>query len=180
LIDNINRSVYLLAVGRRGLDVEGETEAGRVSYNRGLTDAKLAFSEVAECADTKALILAEQAFLAEEKRYCDEQDAAALGSLEAAIVSFDDALLALTAVSDASLYRGADLTFPHYGKYRIDKMPNDAFHIACIAHKTRLQNTLKTPGLNMKEKSIYQQRVANMGVAEKVYLALQKKALGVV
>jgi hypothetical protein len=80
-------------------------------------------------------------------------------------------------VGDASLYRGAELTFPHYGKYRVGKMPNDAFHIACIAHKTRLQNTLKTPGLNMKEKAIYHRRIANMGVAKKVYLDLQKQAL---
>jgi predicted ATP-grasp superfamily ATP-dependent carboligase len=178
LIIRVDASVTYLAKGRQALDIEGEAEAGRVSYNLGLQGAQSVFTEAAEGADVKALILAEQAFLAEEKRYCDEKDADALGSLATAIASFDDALLAVEAVGDATLYRGADLTFPHQGKYRIKKMPKDAFHIACIANTTRLRNTLKTPGINMKEKAIYQQRAKNMGVARRVYFESQQKALG--
>jgi hypothetical protein len=177
LIRKIVDSVARITVGRKGLAISGEAEAGLISYYRGLNSAKEAFEEAAISADARAMILVEHAFLTEEKRFCDAADMAAIGSLTAATDSFDDALLALKAVGDRSLYQGAEYTFPHNGKYRIGKMPKDAFHIACIAHKTRLSNTIKTPGLNMTEKAIYQKRVENMGIAEKVYLDLQKKAL---
>jgi hypothetical protein len=56
-------------------------------------------------------------------------------------------------------------------------MPKDAFHLACIAHRTRLKNILTTPGINMIEKAIYKQRSLNMGLAQKIYIELQKKVL---
>jgi hypothetical protein len=52
-------------------------------------------------------------------------------------------------------------------------MPKDAFHIACIAHRTRLTNILKAPGLNMTEKSLYRQRAGNMATAQSAYFDLQ-------
>jgi hypothetical protein len=177
LIDKINESVVNIAKGRKALDTEGEAEAGRIAYHTGLADAMSVFQETALCSDTEAIILVEHAFLTEEKRFCDPSDNMAIGSLTAACDSFDDALRALRAVMDTSLYLGVELGFPRNGKYRVERMPKDAFHIACIAHKTRLSNTLKTPGLNMTEKSIYQQRINNMSVAEKLYLTLQKEVL---
>ena len=41
----------------------------------------------------------------------------------------------------------------------------DAFHLACIAHRTRLMNVLRSPGINMIEKTVLQQRIANMTAA---------------
>jgi hypothetical protein len=178
LIDRINDSVQNIAAGRKGLAVFGETEAGLRSYLLGLANASEAFTEAATSADAEAMILVEHAFLTEEKRLCDPSDTVALSSLTTATDSFDDALLAIKAVGDDSLYRGAELTFPHSRKYRVRKMPKDACHIACAAHTTRLKNIQTTPGLNMTEKAIYRQRSANMGIIQNVYFSLQQKALG--
>ncbi|MDR3093752.1 MAG: hypothetical protein LBU62_03790, partial [Bacteroidales bacterium] len=98
MIDRINTSVEYLANGRKGLYTTGESESGLVSYKLGLDGAKTSFAEVTANADAEVLIVAEHAFLTEEKRFCDASDAIALGSLTAAIDSFDDALRALSAV----------------------------------------------------------------------------------
>jgi hypothetical protein len=90
--------------------------------------------------------------------------------------SFDNALLSLKAVSDAG-YKGADKTYPHSSKYRIKGFPRDAFHLACIAHQTRLRNSLRTPGLDMIEKALVRQRIANMQAAQGSYIEMQGKAL---
>jgi hypothetical protein len=170
-------SVEAIALGRAGLEVKGETEAGWVAYHEGMDGAMAVFTEAAANSDAEAMIYVEHAFLTEEKKFCVPGNKAVLGSLTHAIDSFDDALRALKAVADSLLYRGAELTHPRNGKYRVDGMPKDSFHIACIAHRTRLSNTLKTPGLNAIEQDIYKQRVTNMGAAQNVYTALQKKAL---
>jgi hypothetical protein len=178
-INRIGNSVEYIAAGRKGLAATGEAEDGLNSYYRGLGGAMSVFQEAVASADAEAMILVEHAFLTEEKRMCDPANKAVDGSLTAASDSLDDALRALKAVADVSLYRGAELTYPRIGKYRVGDMPKDAFYIACIAHRTRLNNTLKTPGLNATEQGIYKQRVANMGIAQKVYIELQQKALTV-
>jgi hypothetical protein len=180
LIDKITDSVVFIADGRKGLAVFGETEAGLRSYLRGLADASENFTEAATSADAELMILVEHAFLTEETRLCDPSDTVALGSLKTATDSFDDALLALKAVSSATLYAGVEMAFPHSSKYRVREMPKDACHIACIAHKTRLKNIQTTPGLNMTEKAIYKQRSANMSIVQNVYFTLQQKALEIV
>ena len=39
-------------------------------------------------------------------------------------------------------------------------------------------NVLRAPGINMKEKVVLQQRIANMTAAQKGYVEKQKKVLG--
>jgi hypothetical protein len=56
-------------------------------------------------------------------------------------------------------------------------MPKDAFHVACAGHKARLDNILKSPGINLLEKELLKQRQANMITAQSVYLEMQKKLL---
>jgi hypothetical protein len=177
LIDSIIKSVGYIAQGRKALDIAGETEMGRVSYHLGLDGAAVTFTKVAAGNDAEAVIYAEHSFLTEERRFCDSSDSVAISSLQAASDSFDDALRALSVVTDTSLYPGAELTFPRSSKYRVGAMPKDAFHIACIAHRTRLKNILTAPGVNMTEKAIYKQRLVNMGVAQKIYTTLQEHTL---
>jgi hypothetical protein len=177
LITRINRSVADIVDGRRGLAINGETEAGLVSLQTGMANAMAVFQDVAIGADAETMILIEHAFLTEEKRFCIPSNKAVLGSLTHAIDSFDDALRILPVVGNASSYQCVDMAFPRHGDYRVEGMPKDALHLACIAHRTRLNNTLKTPGLNPSEFTIYQQRITNMAVVKKVYLALQKTAL---
>jgi hypothetical protein len=97
--------------------------------------------------------------------------------LTQAIASFEDALRCLEAVEDASIYIGADKAYPRSSQYRIQGYPRDAFHIACIAHRTRLYNILRAPGINMNEKAVLKQRAANMKVAQNSYLEKQKLVL---
>jgi hypothetical protein len=56
-------------------------------------------------------------------------------------------------------------------------LPKDSFHIACIAHHTRLRNILRAPGINMLEKAVLQQRAANMTTARNSYIEKQQAAL---
>jgi hypothetical protein len=56
--------------------------------------------------------------------------------------------------------------------------PKDSFHIACIPHRTRLQNILRTPGLDPIEKALLKQRFDNLFTAQQGYIEKQKKAMG--
>jgi len=56
-------------------------------------------------------------------------------------------------------------------------MPKDAFHRACGGHKTRLNNILRSPGINLTEKKLLEQRLTNIITAQSVYYEKQKKAL---
>jgi hypothetical protein len=137
------------------------------------------FREVNAIADTDldAVILAEYAFLGQELRLCDTSDMQTIASLTQAIQSFEDVFLSLEAVSNTNIYQGAELTHPHHPKYRVKKMPKDAFHIGCISHRTRIGNILRTLGINQAEKELLIQRRANLTTAQYAYLEKQKAAL---
>jgi hypothetical protein len=81
-------------------------------------------------------------------------------------------------VEDSFAYRSAEAAFPTSPKYRVQGFPRDAVHLACAAHWTRLQNVLRSPGINMLEKAVLQQRAANMKTIQGRYIELQKRALG--
>jgi hypothetical protein len=98
--------------------------------------------------------------------------------MKAAIESFKDALRALEAVLDSAGYTTAEKTYAHHPQDRYHGMPKDAFHKACIAHRTRLNNTLRSPGLNKTERKVYEQRAANMTAAQTAYLDKQKDVIG--
>ncbi len=104
-------------------------------------------------------------------------DKYALNSLKKAIQKFDDAFLALQAVEESD-YKTVDKVFPHNDtEYRVSGFPKDAFHIACISHKTRFENILKVPGFDPIEKQLVIQRLANLPVAQSCYIEKQKIAL---
>jgi hypothetical protein len=163
-------------IGRKGFAIRGKEQEGRVSYEDGISSALTAFQEAQTAAESHTLILAEYTFLAQELQFCSEDDTDTRSSLTHAIQSFDDALLSLEAVEDAG-YKIADKTHPHSPKYRIKGFPKDSFHIACIAHQTRLRNSLRTPGIDMIEKALLKQRIANMNTAQESYTKKQKAAL---
>ena len=180
LLRNVYDSVFNIDQGRKWLDTDGLEANGRVSYQGGLAIAMESFQAAQAYAvnDLQLLILAEQTFIMQELQFCDSADTDAQSSLEQANRSFDDALRSLEVVSDSLLYEGAEKTYPTHRKYRYKSMPKDAFHIACIAHRTRIGNILRAPGINMAEKALLSQRAANMKAAQDVYLEKQKKALG--
>jgi hypothetical protein len=176
LIQKILFSVENIELGRQGLTSEGREPEGRLFYEDGISIASAAFQDAQTTADPQTLIKAEYAFLQQELQFCNEADTDAKSSLIQAIQSFDDAFLCLEAVESTG-YTIADKTHPHSPKYRVQGFPKDAFHLACIAHRTRLHNSLRTPGINMIEKTVLRRRAANMAIAQGGYIEKQKRAL---
>ena len=82
-------------------------------------------------------------------------------------------------MEDGSLYRGAEATYPTDDKYRYHGFPRDAVHLACAAHRTRLQNSLRVHGINLIEKAVTTQRIVNMTAIQAAYVEKQRMALEV-
>ena len=177
LVDRINESTVNIDSGRKGFAIIGKEREGRISYEKGIAEALSAFLEAQATTDPQTIILAEYTFISHELQFCAETDKDTLSSLTQAIQSFDDAFLALKITEDSTLYQGAENTHPHSKKYHINGFPKDSFHIACIAHKTRLQNILRAPGIDPIEKTLLKQRFVNFSSAQDGYIEKQKKAL---
>jgi hypothetical protein len=178
LLDNIISGMRNIDRGRKGFATDGEEHQGRLNYEDGISTASNAFAEARATGSPQTMMLAEDAFVEQEFQFCSEQDTQTRGSLQAALQSFDDAFLSIEAVEDTAGYKVADKTWPHNPKNRIQGFPKDAFHQAAIAHRTRLNNILRTPGINMIEKAVLEQRAANMTAAQNAYIQKQKTALG--
>jgi hypothetical protein len=176
LVSRVYEAVEFIDIGRKGWAARGKAEEGRISYEGGIAKAMAAFQEAQVSADPQTIILVEYAFLSQELHFYGETDEYTFGSLTQAIQSFDDAFLALEAVDEPG-YKTADKTYPTSGKYRVSGFPKDAFHIACIAHKTRLQNALRVPGMDPLEKALLRQRLLNIPAAQGGYIEKQNQII---
>jgi len=176
LVSSIYDAALAIDFGRKGFATRGKAEEGRISYEIGIAKALTAFQEAQTTADPQTIILAEYTFISQELQFCEKTDKDSLSSLTKAIQSFDDAFLALQAVVESG-YKTVDKAFPHIKEYRVNGFPKDAFHIACISHKTRLQNVLRSPGIDPIEKALLKQRFANLSAGQGGYVEMQKKAL---
>ena len=123
------------------------------------------------------MILVELTFLQQDFQFCHESDTITRNSLTQAIQNFEDALRSLRIIENSTLYKAAEATYLTAPKYRYHGLPRDAIHLACAAHRTRLQNSIRTPGINVIEKTVLIQRAANMAVIQAVYADKQRKAL---
>jgi hypothetical protein len=179
LVETILQSVYSIDLGRKGLAKKGAAEKGRELFSDGLLIALDVFKKVHDnmSNDIETAIHVEHAYQTEERRYCNDAEPEVLASTTAALASFEDALLALEAVQDIAGYKVADKTWPHLSKYRYKDMPKDALHIACMANYTRINNTLRTPGINSIERQVFEQRQKNMKAMQSAYLTKQNTAL---
>lgn len=135
------------------------------------------FKQAQASADPQIMILIELTFLQQELQFCDEIDTITSSSLTQAIKSFEDALRCLKTVENNTLYKAAETTCPTAPKHRYHGFPRDAIHLACTAHRTRLQNSLRTPGINMTERAVLTQRAANMTTIQAAYKEKQRTAL---
>jgi hypothetical protein len=163
--------------GRRGLSLPGKEGQGRITYEDGIALALSAFQDARNIADPQTFILAETAFLNQELEFCDEADADTRNSLIYAIRDFRDAMRCLAVVEDKSGYKYVEKTYSTNPKKRVQGFPLDVFHQACISHRTRLRNSLRTPGINMREKTLLEQRMVNMKAAPGAYVEKQRRAL---
>jgi hypothetical protein len=167
--------------GRKGFATRGKTEKGRISYEDGIAEAMTAFQEasnqrIAASVDPQTIILAEYTFISQELQLCDKADKDSINSLTKAIQNFDDAFLALKAV-ESNMYQAVENAIPHDKKYRVNGLPKDAFHIACLSHKTRIKNVLRFSGIDPIEKTLLKLRFANLSAGQEGYIEKQKKAL---
>ena len=155
----------------------GKAEEGRISYETSIALAMETFKEAQATADPETILLAEYTFITQELEFCEKSDKAAISSLSRAIRFFDDAFLVLKIVKDKTFYQAVENSYPHDNEYRIKSYPMDSFHIAFKGHKGRLQNILKTPGLDPIEKALLKQRLETIKAGQEGYLEMQSKAL---
>ncbi|MDR0641298.1 MAG: hypothetical protein LBG07_02430 [Treponema sp.] len=146
-------------------------------FNKGLDLAMKVFDEALVSADPFLMLLAEYTFVIQELESGFPDEKEALASYRAARNAFDDAFRALEVVKDQTLYKGVEKAFPRQGGYRHNGYPKDAFHIAYIGHRTRLQNTLKQIGIDPPERSFREKRIQACPLAQTAYSVLQRKAL---
>jgi hypothetical protein len=163
--------------GRKAYAIRGKAEESRLSYEDGIAQALTVFQEAQASADPRTIILAEYTFLSQELQLCPETDKGALVSLTKAVQAFDDAFLALKVVEEKTLYYISESLIPHHEAYRYHGFPMDSFLVACKSHITRLNNFLRTPGIDPIEKTLLKQRLANLTTAQNSYVELQKKAM---
>jgi len=177
LINRITTATASIDSGRKGFAIIGKEREGRINYEDGIAQALSAFKKAQATADPQIILLAEYTFITQELQFCEKTDKAAINSLTKGIRFFDDAFLALPIVEDKTLYQAVEKTFPHDEKYRFRGFPKDAFLFACGSHKARLENILKTPGLDPIEKALHKQRLETIKAGQRGYLELQGKAL---
>ena len=178
LANDIAVAAFNIDFGRKGFAIKGKAEEGRLSYETGIAEAMAAFQEAQSTHDPETIMLAEYTFLVQELEFCVKTDINSISSLNQAILSFNDAFLALKAVNEKIHYIAVDDSIPHNKKYRVSGLPKDSFHIACVSHRTRLQNILRAPGIDPIEKELLKQRFINLSAAQNGYIDKQKIALG--
>ena len=177
LLSRIADAAAKIDIGRKGFATRGKEQEGRISYEGGIAEAMTAFKEAQTTTDPQIMILSEYTFLTQELQFCEKSDKDSLNSLTKALQMFDDAFLALKTVENNTMYQGVDQCTPHHKDYRVSGYPKDSFHIACVSHKTRIKNMLRTPGVDLIEKSLLMQRLLNLPTAQNGYIEKQKKAL---
>jgi hypothetical protein len=177
LVDSITTAAANIDSGRKGFAIIGKEREGRISYEEGISAAMSVFKEAQATADPHTIILVEYTFLTQELQFCEKSDKDSFTSLTQALQSFDDAFQVLKVVKKPE-YKIADIVIPHHKDYRVKGgYPKDSFHVACGSHKTRLQNILRSPGIDPIEKALLKQRLANLPAAKNGYIEKQKKAL---
>ena len=176
-LGRISKAAANIDSGRKGFAIIGKEREGRISYEEGIAEAMSAFKEAQATADPQTIILVEYTFLTQELQFCDKSDKDSFTSLTQAIQSFDDAFQVLKVVETPE-YKIVDIAIPHHKKFRVKGgFPKDSFHVACSSQKTRIQNILRTPGIDPIEKALLKQRLANLPAAQNAYIEKQKKAL---
>jgi hypothetical protein len=177
LIKKLNDAANLIFFGRIARRTHGQTEQGLEDFEQGFVLAIQVFDEAIVSEDPFFMLLAEYTFVVQELESGYPEEKEALTSYRVAKSAFDDAFRALEVVKDKTLYKGVDRAFPHRKDYRYKELPKDAFHLAYISHRARLQNTLKQIGIDPLERAFREKRIQTCPIAQAAYTVLQTKAL---
>jgi hypothetical protein len=175
--DRIFNSVTFIVTGREFLYTPKKEAKGLVIFNNGKTKALNAFKDAKASKDIKTIIQAELTFLKQDLALT--KDKLVLTSLNRAIISFDDAMLAYNVLITKGEYEAANKTYASVeGKSRIKGVPVDAFHNACNSHRARLSNSLRSTSVSIQEKELIQERAKVVDFALKLYIEKQREVLG--
>jgi hypothetical protein len=180
LTNSITHAVANIARGRKGLETDGGEHEGRLSFVDGIAEARAIFGEVMAAGDVEIMLLAEYLFITQELEEGEEDEVEGRASAMAALASFDDAFLSLKVLEKGATYQVAEQTYPHNVQYRYKEMPKDAFHIAFIAHKTRLRNSISRLGLSRLDRTLVKERITAIATTQEIYFKKQLGAIGIV
>jgi hypothetical protein len=177
LSDDMIDAVIDIARGRLGMITDGQEHEGRLTFESGIRQAHKVFTEARASGDPELMLLAEYTFMSQMLEYATENDIVGRSRAQAAIDSFEDAFLSLQALADATAYQAVEKAFPHRGQWRYKGLPRDAFHVAMLAHKTRIMNSISMIGVNPLDVSLAELRHAVAVTAQQVYREKQQVIL---
>lgn len=124
--------------------------------------------------DIHLLIQSEQIILINElERYANSPEM--VSSLRAGLEGLEAGKQALSIVQDSKSYQIVARAMAT--KNKSGGLPLDAFRVFIRSHQVRLGNLLKS-GIAVFEKTTLRQQKSNLDVAKKVYMDMQRKALG--
>ena len=148
LLNSITLAVDNIDKGRRFFVTDGLEHAGRIAYEDGIS---IALDTLKKASNHGFAVSADpQTMILVEMTYLQQE---------------------------LHFCNEAEATYPTSPKYRYHGFPRDAVHLACDAHRTRLKNTLRSPGINMIEKAVLAQRISNMTTIKAAYSEKQRTAL---
>jgi hypothetical protein len=179
LLIDISYAVRLIEQGRRKHFVTGQAEEGLSDFKDGSAALHQTFTSALATKDLELILSAEYYFLEAGIEEGAPDEVFAKGSAEAGLEVIEDALLALKAVADSTMYKGVDLAYPHHDKkkWRYKDMPKDAFHVFCASHKSRLQNGLTRFGVSQIGRELITLRFDTISAIEEIYCEMQRQAL---
>lgn len=131
--------------------------------------------EVGKSGDIELIVATEKALLITDLTLYANSGAMA-SSLKTALTELQAAEKGIPLVRDPVLYRAVDESHGH-PKSRIGELPKDAPRQFFSSHAARLLNMDKSR-LDNEEKASVDQRKLNMRAADKLYVTMQRKALG--
>jgi hypothetical protein len=179
LLIDIGNAVRLIEQGRRKHFTEGQAEDGLRGFKEGSAALHQTFTAALATKDLELILSAEYYFLEAGIEEGAPDEIFAKGSAEAGLEVIEDALLALQAVADSTMYKGVELAYPHHDKkrWRYKDMPKDAFHVFCASLKSRLQNGLTRFGVSQIDRDLVKLRVDTISASEDIYCEKQRQAL---
>ena len=74
LVSDITDATTFIDAGRKGFATKGKAEEGRISFEKGISEAILAFQKAQTSADPKTIFLLEYTFISQELHFCDKCD----------------------------------------------------------------------------------------------------------
>jgi hypothetical protein len=170
-------AVIDIARRRQGMITDGQEHEGRLTFESGIRQARKVFTDARASGDPELMLLAEYTFMSQTLEYATENDVVGRSRAQAAVDSFEDAFLALQAIADAVAYQAVEKAFPHRGQWRYRGLPCDAFHVAMLAHKTRITNGISMIGVNPLDVGLAELRRAAIVTAQGVYWERQQLVL---